>query len=65
MDSKAAAMRIAHAWLATREEKGVIVGRARRINDLFLVSIVAADKPHRLKRQLVIRAATGDIIAIP
>lgn len=65
LDSKAAAMRIAHAWLATRKEKGVIVGRARRINDLFLVGIVAADKPHRLKRQLVIRAATGDIIAIP
>lgn len=60
------ANRLANAWLAMsgRGESELAVGRIRKVNHVYLVSIVERKRPHRLRTQLAIRAPDGWLIPV-
>ncbi|MEW8051636.1 MAG: hypothetical protein AB2792_05840 [Candidatus Thiodiazotropha sp.] len=51
-------------WIDTTRESGLQVGRIRRINRVYLVSVVGDIEPYRLKYQLAIRISDGGVIRI-
>lgn len=56
---------LAQAWISKRgNERVVVVGKIRRINRLYVVSIVSLDPPHALSNQLVIRAPDGGVLGV-
>lgn len=55
IDSEEKARRLSTAWIAQFGQADFAVGKARRINQLFVVSIVASAPPHALRNQLVVR----------
>lgn len=51
------------AWIANFGRADYAVGKARKVNQLFVVSIVDSEPPHTLHNQLVVRE-NGTIIAL-
>ncbi|MEW8693764.1 MAG: hypothetical protein AB2535_22245, partial [Candidatus Thiodiazotropha endolucinida] len=51
-------------WIDTTQESGLQVGRIRKINRVYLVSVVGDSEPYRLKYQLAIRVSDGGVIRI-
>ncbi|MES9820612.1 MAG: hypothetical protein ABW161_04630 [Candidatus Thiodiazotropha sp.] len=51
-------------WIDTTRESGLQVGRIRKINRVYLVSVVGVSEPYRLKYQLAIRISDGGVIRI-
>lgn len=58
------AARLATDWIANFGQADHLVGRIRRINRVYSVSIVEDQAPHHLRNQLIIRAEDGGVIAI-
>ncbi|MCG7949568.1 MAG: hypothetical protein AB2729_07505 [Candidatus Thiodiazotropha taylori] len=64
VDQWSEAQDVAKQWLKTEGVAGLQVGRIRKINRIYLVSIVGESAPYPLKHQLVIRASDGSVILI-
>ncbi|MBV2092234.1 MAG: hypothetical protein KUF72_15250 [Candidatus Thiodiazotropha sp. (ex Ctena orbiculata)] len=64
VDQWSEAQDIAKQWLNTEGVAGLQVGRIRKINRIYLVSIVGESAPYPLKHQLAIRASDGSVIVI-
>lgn len=60
----AEARAISLAWLKHSEKAGKI-GKIRKVNRLYIVSIVADKAPYALLNQLIIHSTDGRIISIP
>ena len=56
--------RLVREWLAEHHPTGHTVGRLRRINRLYVVSIVDDAPPFELRNQLIVRADNGRIIPV-
>ncbi len=63
--SESDAKAIANAWLTVFGKGGDSIGKIRRVNMLYIVSVVSSKQPHTLLRQLVIDQRTGNVISIP
>lgn len=63
VDSEEKAQLLATAWIAQFGQAGYEVGRTRRVNQVFVVSIVESAAPHALRNQLVVRE-DGSIVAL-
>ncbi len=63
VDSEEKALILSTAWMAQFGQADYAVGKARKVNQLFVVSIVDAVAPHTLRNQLLIRE-NGTIIAL-
>ncbi|MES9958566.1 MAG: hypothetical protein ABW086_16095 [Sedimenticola sp.] len=59
IDSWSKAHTIASAWLKLSNLSGQSVGRIRKINRIYVISIVDEQPPHNLQNQLIIRATDG------
>ncbi|MES9886481.1 MAG: hypothetical protein ABW140_06680, partial [Candidatus Sedimenticola sp. 6PFRAG1] len=59
IDSWSKAHQISTAWLKLSGFNGVSVGRIRKVNKIYIVSIVASESPHGLRNQLIIRTTDG------
>jgi hypothetical protein len=55
IDSEEKARRLGTAWIAQFGQADYEVGKARQINQVFVVSIVESTPPHSLRNQLVVR----------
>ncbi len=64
VDSWSEAHRIASFWLEQQPRKDLNIGKIRRVNWVYLVSIVGNSKPFRLNNQLAIRDRDGLIIPL-
>lgn len=64
VDRWAEAREISLAWLAQSKEEGEI-GRIRKVNRLYIVSIVAEGAPRTLLKQLIIHSLDGQVISVP
>ncbi|MEW8693339.1 MAG: hypothetical protein AB2535_20070 [Candidatus Thiodiazotropha endolucinida] len=51
-------------WIDATKEPGLQVGKIRKINRVYLVSVVGDSEPYRLKYQLAIRVSDGGVIRI-
>ncbi|MCG8044441.1 MAG: hypothetical protein N0C89_12305 [Candidatus Thiodiazotropha endolucinida] len=51
-------------WIDATKESGLQVGKIRKINRVYLVSVVGVSEPYRLKYQLAIRISDGGVIRI-
>ncbi|MEW8645127.1 MAG: hypothetical protein AB2563_03435 [Candidatus Thiodiazotropha endolucinida] len=51
-------------WIDAQKESGLQVGKIRKINRVYLVSVVGVSEPYRLKYQLAIRVSDGGVIRI-
>ncbi|MES9896681.1 MAG: hypothetical protein ABW141_17475 [Candidatus Thiodiazotropha endolucinida] len=51
-------------WIDATKESGLQVGKIRKINRVYLVSVVGVSEPYRLKYQLAIRVSDGGVIRI-
>ncbi len=65
IDSWTKARAVAQRWVVQHDASRSAIGKIRQVNDLYLVSLTEPEAPHRLRSQLVIRAADGCAIAIP
>ncbi|MGB5198843.1 MAG: hypothetical protein WBR56_02960 [Sedimenticolaceae bacterium] len=63
IDSEKKAQLMSTAWIAQFGQAGDAVGKARKVNQVFLVSIVESEAPHALRNQLVVRE-NGSVIAL-
>ena len=61
---EASARQLAREWLVENRPAGQAVGRVRRVNRIFVVSIVDNAPPFPLRNQLVIRSDDGRVIPI-
>ena len=59
-----AARQLAQEWLGERGRGGRTIGRLRRINRIYVVSIVDDAPPFQLRNQLVIRSDNGHVIPV-
>jgi len=64
VDSWREAYDISRDWLASQPEYGATVGKIRKINRIYLVSIVAENAPHGLLQQIAIRAGDASVIVL-
>lgn len=64
IDTPAKAARVATDWIAHFGEPGYVAGRVRRINQIYLVSVVDRHPPYQLRNQLIIRSDSGRTIAV-
>jgi hypothetical protein len=55
---------IAVAWVNQGRQDGLVVGKIRRIHGIYLVSLVAAHPPYRLRDQLAIRSRDGRTVSL-
>ncbi len=55
---------VAIAWLKAGNLDGAVVGRIRKVFHVYLVSIVARQRPHRLLHQIAIRDSDGRVILL-
>ena len=55
---------IAHSWLKNQDIKNVIVGKIRKVNDVYIISIVSHRPPYFLKHQIAIRNSDGAVIVL-
>ncbi|MET0064400.1 MAG: hypothetical protein AB2552_05240 [Candidatus Thiodiazotropha endolucinida] len=51
-------------WIDATKESGLQVGKIRKINRVYLVSVVGVTEPYRLRYQLAIRVSDGGVIRI-
>lgn len=51
-------------WIDATKGSGLQVGKIRKINRVYLVSVVGVSEPYRLKYQLAIRVSDGGVIRI-
>lgn len=63
IDSEEKAKMLSVAWIALYGHADYEVGKARRINQVYVVSIVESAPPHTLRNQLVVRE-DGRVIAV-
>ncbi|HEB95962.1 MAG TPA: hypothetical protein ENI96_05975 [Sedimenticola thiotaurini] len=63
VDTWGEAQRIARRWVQQQQGR-LTVGRIRKVNWIYLVSIVDSKPPYRLKNQLVIRSQDGRVIPL-
>lgn len=59
-----AAARLARDWIASSALDGQTIGKTRRVNSIYVVSVVDAAPPYRLRNQLVIRRDNGRIFVV-
>lgn len=64
VDSMEEVIRISNSWLADQQTKGLTVGKIRKVNWIYLVSIVEDSEPYRLSNQLAIRESDGTVIPL-
>ena len=64
VDSWKKAHRISSAWLGQQPRKDLEIGKIRKINWVYLVSIVENKAPFRLNNQLAIRTDDGSVIPL-
>ncbi|MCG7872616.1 MAG: hypothetical protein N0C81_06820 [Candidatus Thiodiazotropha lotti] len=64
VDQWSEAQDVAKQWLNTVGATGLQVGRIRKINRIYLVSIVGESAPYPLKHQLAIRASDASVVLI-
>jgi hypothetical protein len=64
VDTQGEAAAIAEAWLNQTSATGLAIGAVRRVQEIFLVSIVSDSPPHRLKNQLAIRSDDGLVVPL-
>jgi len=64
VDDDNKAKRLARAWIDNFGLAGLSVGKARRIQRVYAVSIVETETPYRLRNQLIIRSEDGGVIAV-
>ncbi len=64
VDSRDEVLRISNSWLADQQAKGLVIGKIRKINWIYLVSIVEDSEPYLLNNQLVIREKDGTVIPL-
>lgn len=55
---------VAHSWLADAGANDLAVGRIRQIFRVYIVSIVEASPPHRLRHQIAIRRDDARVILL-
>ncbi len=55
---------LANAWLKTSSGTGLTVGKIRKINWIYLISVVDKEPPHGLANQLVIKSKDGRVLAL-
>ena len=65
VDSWQEAHSLAEAWLEENGAARLRPGRIRRVNRLYIVSLVESAPPYHLRRQLVIYVPDGRVLAIP
>ena len=63
VDTWREAQRIAGRWVQ-QQQRRLTVGRIRKVNWIYLVSIVDSKPPYRLRNQLVIRSQDGRVIPL-
>lgn len=59
-----AAAQLAREWIASSALSGQAIGKTRRVNSIYVVSVVDAAPPYRLRNQLVIRRDNGRIFVV-
>lgn len=64
LDDLADVQAIAEAWVADTGMDGVTVGRIRQVFRIYLVSVVDAAPPHRLRHQIAIGRDNGRVIPL-
>jgi hypothetical protein len=64
IDSPEKAFRLATDWIANFGHADHAVGRIRRINQVYSVSVVDTEPPFHLRNQLIIRSDNGRVIAV-
>jgi len=64
VDRESEARSLADAWLRAVGEKGGRVGAVRKVNRVYVASVVAALPPNRLRNQLAIRRHDGCVYAL-
>lgn len=64
IDSWGKAERVATDWVTRFGHPDRIVGKIRRVNWVYVVSVVDRSPPYLLRNQLIIRADTGRVTAI-
>lgn len=64
VDTWSEAQDIAKQWLNNSGTEGLQVGRIRKINRIYLVSIVGDSAPYPLKHQLAIRVSDAGVVLI-
>ncbi|MEA3409946.1 MAG: hypothetical protein U9R74_00200 [Pseudomonadota bacterium] len=64
VDTWSEAHAITQDWVVERGDELAAVGKIRKINRVYLVSIVTDSAPHRLLNQLVIRTSDGGVLAV-
>ena len=64
IDSPEKAFRLATDWIANFGHADHAVGRIRRINQVYSVSVVDTAPPFHLRNQLIIRSDNGRVIAV-
>ncbi|MCU7937802.1 MAG: hypothetical protein KZQ64_04965 [gamma proteobacterium symbiont of Bathyaustriella thionipta] len=55
---------VAHGWLQNNFIKNAIVGKIRKIINVYIISIVASTAPHTLQHQIAIRSNDGTVILL-
>ncbi|MGF1644960.1 MAG: hypothetical protein ACFCUJ_15085 [Thiotrichales bacterium] len=64
VDSWQKARRLAQGWIDQSAANAYAIGKIRQVNELYLVSLLDRETPHRLRVQLVIRTADGCVLAV-
>jgi hypothetical protein len=64
VDNQSKARKLATVWIDSYGRPGLAVGKVRRINRLYAVSVVETETPYQLRNQLIIRSDNGRVIAI-
>lgn len=64
IDEWSEANSIARAWIESIEEKGLTVGKIRKILRVYLISIVRDTKPYALQHQIAIRQLDGRVVVL-
>lgn len=64
VDTWKEARRIARYWIKQQGDDTLSMGKIRKVNWIYLVSIVDKHPPYELKNQLVIRSGDGSVVPI-
>lgn len=64
VNSWSQARKLARSWMKQQTPGNLKVGKIREIFDVYLVSILTASKPYRLKHQVAIRKSDGHLIIL-
>jgi hypothetical protein len=64
IDEWTEAKSIARTWLESIGEKGLAVGKIRKILRVYLISVVQDEAPYALKHQIAIRQSDGHVIVL-